>query len=236
MNILFLDYDGVVNTPIWDAEGKTCRYGFPEDGKVNNFQSVQWVSEFCQSYGYDIVVTSTWRYDDNWEECLRNGGLREGIRILGKTPILRDADATRGQEIQAFLNSVHGVDSFVILDDDRDMDDMMDHLVKCNPNRGFGLTEYEKAVQIHIKYADEGKTVTEKEIKTREDAIEYVKANGYPFNEDSPFCAVVALRRCASILPEFGCDGSKRNLHAWALFDMAGKIDTGEYGEVYYFG
>ena len=74
MNVVFLDYDGVVNTPLWDSEGKYCTYGFPEDNKVNNFQCVQWVSEFCQKFRYSIVVTSTWRFESNYKECLINGG------------------------------------------------------------------------------------------------------------------------------------------------------------------
>lgn len=54
MNVLFLDYDGVVNTPMWDDDGKRCTFNFPSDNKVNNFQCVQWVSEFCQRYDYKI--------------------------------------------------------------------------------------------------------------------------------------------------------------------------------------
>lgn len=70
MNVVFLDYDGVVNTPMWNADGTRCSFGFPQDNKVNNFQCVQWVSEFCQKFNYSIVVSSTWRLDDNYKECL----------------------------------------------------------------------------------------------------------------------------------------------------------------------
>lgn len=45
MNVVFLDYDGVVNTPMWNADGTRCSFGLPQDSKVNNFQYVQWVSE-----------------------------------------------------------------------------------------------------------------------------------------------------------------------------------------------
>ena len=76
---------GVVNNPIWDEAGKTCNYSWPSLGKVNNFQAVQWLSEACLKFGYDIVITSTWRDTANYAECLINGGLRKGIEILGKT-------------------------------------------------------------------------------------------------------------------------------------------------------
>ena len=85
--ICFLDYDGVVNTPMWNAEGTVCSYGFPKQGKVNNFQAVQWLSEACQKFGYDIVVTSTWRLHDNYKDCLINGGLRAGMGYCGTSSI-----------------------------------------------------------------------------------------------------------------------------------------------------
>lgn len=147
MNVVFLDYDGVVNTPMWDAEGKRCRFNFPEDNKVNNFQSVQWVSEFCEKLGYSIVVTSTWRIDPNYEACLKNGGLREGIEIVGKTPSLRSEP--RGEEIKAYLTSHPEIESFLIFDDEDDMGELRDHLVLCDTNRGFGLPDYYAAVRLH---------------------------------------------------------------------------------------
>ena len=49
------------------------------------------------------------------------------------------------------------------------------------------------------------------------------------------YCAVVRLRKKAVALPEYGEDGSARDESDWAYFDMARKIDTGMYGDVYYF-
>ena len=124
MNILFLDYDGVVNTPQWrphpaDPSRMLCTYNFPSDNKVNDFQCVQWISEFCQKYNYHIVVTSSWRWEYNYKECLINGGLRQGIEILGKTPdYSRYCGATRGDEIQAWLDIYHEENiNFLIVDD-----------------------------------------------------------------------------------------------------------------------
>ena len=145
MNVVFLDYDGVVNTAMWDPEGKRCRYNFPEDNKVNNFQCVQWVSEFCQKYGYSIVVSSTWRYDDNYVECLVNGGLRDGVAILGKTPDIRDDHSTRGDEIRAWLREHPEVDRFLIFDDVDDVPGLEEHLILCDPDVGFNITKYYEA-------------------------------------------------------------------------------------------
>lgn len=149
MNVVFLDYDGVVNTPMWDDTGTTCNYGHPFGGKVNNFQAVQWLSEFCQKFDYSIVVTSTWRSSSNYKDCLISGGLRSGIQILGKTRRLDDH--CRGDEIQDYLDNHQEIENFIILDDESDMAHLKDHLIRCNSVVGFTLVEYEKAKSLHEK-------------------------------------------------------------------------------------
>ena len=145
--ICFLDYDGVVNTPMWNAEGTHCSYSFPKQGKVNNFQAVQWLSEACQKFGYDIVVTSTWRLDDNYKECLINGGLRKGIEVLGRTP--RFSGQPRGAEIKAYLNEHPEIQYYVIVDDEADMlPEQMGHFIMTNGDTGFNLSEFKRFEEI----------------------------------------------------------------------------------------
>ena len=148
--VLFLDYDGVVNTPMWNSKGTRCQYAFPSDGKVNNFQAVQWISEFCQRFKYDIVVTSTWRMDLNYKECLENGGLRNTIRILGKTPMLDNR--FRGQEISEYLQAHPEIKYYIIVDDEGDMlEEQMEHFVQTNPDFGFGISDFHKCEEIFMK-------------------------------------------------------------------------------------
>ena len=148
MNVLFLDYDGVVNTPMWNKEGTKCRYNFPSDGSVNNFQAAQWVSEFCEKYNYFIVVTSTWRQDSNWKECLIRGGLRSMVNILCCTPF--DPQHNRGNEIKEFLKHHPEVDNFIILDDEK-VKGFSSHLILCKWSCGFCEEDYLKAVRLHNK-------------------------------------------------------------------------------------
>jgi len=155
-NVIFLDYDGVVNIPMWkrDENGKYfCSFNFPSDCKVNSYQGCQWVSEFCLNYEYSIVVSSTWRKNNNYKECLKMGGLRDGIEILGKTPEIWHDDTGertyRGEEISQYLKEHPDIDGYLIFDDDSDMTVHMNRLVKCDGSVGFTIREYQEAVTLH---------------------------------------------------------------------------------------
>ena len=145
MKVIFLDYDGVVNTPIWNKDGK-CNYNYPSDGKVNNYQAVMWVNELCKKTDAKIVVSSTWRYccrDVSYQDCLYNGGLNRDIEIVGCTDWF--GNATRTDEIKSYLLKHPEIKRYVILDDEyvRNV-----NFVQCNGNYGFGIEEFYKAKEI----------------------------------------------------------------------------------------
>ena len=161
MNVVFLDYDGVVNTPRWykrkDEDGiekNDIKYNWPSDGKVNDEDSVQWVSEFCEKYDYKIVVSSTWRTNKNYVLCLKNAGLRDGIEVVGRTPGSYRDD--RSEEIREYL-SKNEVKNYLIFDDEDFFfydKELHEHLVLCNPDYGFKLPEYLKAARLHEHFAN----------------------------------------------------------------------------------
>lgn len=68
----------------------------------------------------------------------------------------------------------------------------------------------------------------------KREAINYVRKE-LGFDVTSDYVAIVRLRQKSVLLPEIGVDGSIRDESEWAVFDSATKIDTGEYGEFYYF-
>lgn len=138
--IIFLDYDGVVNTVYWGIYNGQFKadYSHPHMGFVNNYQAICWLNELYKKNPYDIVVTSTWRMSDNYKECLYNGGLNKNIKIIGRTPILH---TTRGDEIKAWLITNKYDGRFVIIDDENIIGDLAAYLVKCDPNYGFGIKE-----------------------------------------------------------------------------------------------
>ena len=149
MNVIFLDYDGVVNNIIWNAEGTRADYSHPHRGFVNNREAVLWLSEFCQKYDYKIVVTSTWRLHPNYKECLIAGGLRDGIEILGCVGRL---SAGRGAEITEYLSQHPEIEKWLVLDDEdcsEGYPEIEKHQVLCNTNAGFNLEEFELACKLH---------------------------------------------------------------------------------------
>ena len=148
--IIFLDYDGVVNTPMWNADGTSCTFNFPESGKVNNYQAVQWISEFCEKFEFAIVVTSDWRQYPNWKECLIKGGLRSGVEILGATPI---GGKSRGWEIEQWLDENPGVEYYYIIDDiDQVKTSQKSRFLQTDPSVGFCMTDY---IELRGKYLTE---------------------------------------------------------------------------------
>ena len=145
MNVLFLDYDGVVNIAMWDKEGKVCRFNHPSDNKVNHFQAVQWISKLCQDMDLKIVVTSSWRRHDNWKECLINGGLREGIEILGHTST--DRWGEREFVIEEYLEEHPEIEKYLIVDDEK-LIGFDGHFLQCDWMIGFFERDYFKALDM----------------------------------------------------------------------------------------
>ena len=154
--VVFLDFDGVINTlmiykePIkarrlLQKDGYYFDLCYPQDKRVSNTQAVLWLEKLCKEFNADIVITSTWRKDYELAcECLYNSGLSKTIRVIDKTPWL---DGYRGAEIDAWLKE-HPCPAFVILDDDTDMEPYMDHLVKTDFDTGITVMIYERAKQL----------------------------------------------------------------------------------------
>lgn len=151
-NLIFLDYDGVVNNLIFHKiDGEPDYYYRPLeetaelDRQVNDFQAVAWLNKICRDFNAKVVVTSTWRGRDDYKECLTRAGFKG--EILGRTPWL---GTQRGQEIFVWINReenaeiMKNVEDFIILDDDADMGIYMNSLIQTDTFRGLGFYEYEK--------------------------------------------------------------------------------------------
>ena len=79
MNVIFLDFDGVINTSSgYDVDGSYREdYNNPKDGKVNNYDAIKLLNKLCKEKKMAVVVDcKRWRNtqekDENGEYILRD--------------------------------------------------------------------------------------------------------------------------------------------------------------------
>lgn len=142
MKIIFLDVDGVL------INRASCRSGF---GKVDA-DCVALLNQLLEKSEAKIVVSSCWRIGKTVIEVrdLLNGwGVTPG-KILDVTPL--NWDWERGQEIGWWLDQrvkLRGdVESFVIIDDDRDMGDLLPRLVHTKFEPGLTRADVDAALEL----------------------------------------------------------------------------------------
>ena len=153
MNIIFLDIDGVLNTPRFqeyqinhhESDGYNCRFNF-DPICMKNLKNLIEVSNA------KIVLSSSWRDlnpDDKYMKCILDNFKMYKIstEIISITPFR--LDNFRGREIQDWLFlRMDKIDNFVILDDDTDMGILTNKLAKCDEHFGFTKDVLNKALKI----------------------------------------------------------------------------------------
>lgn len=116
MRLIFLDFDGVMNTPsIWSFEKEKAI------GK-KHVDALQKIMSNCVDVG--VVISSTWRHFYSLKEIgrfLAHHGFTHADKIIGKTPDF-SIHPRRGLEIAAYLKDLkQRPDDYIILDDNTDM-------------------------------------------------------------------------------------------------------------------
>ena len=123
--IIFLDIDGVICT-------RKTRYRSLDE------ECVTILKRITDDTDAAIVISSSWKYShklNQFQDMLGKFGIS---RVIGVTPNL-DGDWVRGQEIEKWIKENPSTKSFVILDDDSDMEPLMERLVQTDCE--FGLTD-----------------------------------------------------------------------------------------------
>lgn len=123
-NLLFLDFDGVINGPGFHVDQNGIAL-YHED-------AVQRLNNVCKLCDLNIVVSSFWRHM-GLEYCknyLLNCGLDRDIPVVGTTG--REITHHREREIWEYLVSHRDFTDFVILDD-LDMEYLSAFHVRTNP-------------------------------------------------------------------------------------------------------
>ena len=132
-NILFLDFDGVLNLDINNYTGN-----FKATIPMKN------LNKFCIENEFKIVVISSWRRSINYEELLYESGLNKKIHILGAT---EDLKGDRESEIIDYLEKNTNVNNFIILDDG-DFNELSKYQIKTVFCNGFDDSKYDEAVKL----------------------------------------------------------------------------------------
>jgi hypothetical protein len=118
MKVIFLDHDGVLNAAD-PATGPLHRCGF----LVTNVRLVERLNRLLDRTDAKIVLSTSWRDDGRWLDCVTEAGFRHSARLIGMTPKLTDGTRSirnRGSEIRSWLSDWTGepIETFVILEDE----------------------------------------------------------------------------------------------------------------------
>jgi hypothetical protein len=161
--ILFLDIDGVINShAYWD---KLIANGKKQD-ENNNFdpEAVEWLNYINERVpNFKVVISSTWKH--HIESCV---GWNIIFQLLGGKfyveDVTRDLQGFRGSEIVTWLieneserrrhpnwDSTGEVKSFVILDDDSDMDYLMERFIRIDGAVGLQKDTADKAIEMLLQ-------------------------------------------------------------------------------------
>ena len=131
MNLIFLDFDGVLNTTASMAEGiHVC----PE--------KVILIRNLCLELDCEVVISSSWRVIHpliEIKELLYRTGFACRSRIIDKTPMIPSCNEyNRGYEIEKWLCSKQIDYNYVIIDDiDEFLPYQKSRFIKTNEHTGI---------------------------------------------------------------------------------------------------
>lgn len=134
MKVIFLDFDGVLNS---DKYIRECGH----TGVVIDPEKMEYIKEIVDCTDAKIVLTTSWK--EHWSEspdrCDDTGRLintifgRYGLKIYGKTPVIRP---DRENEIKKWLEDNPEAEGYVVLDDMRlSADFLTGHVIKTSAFR-----------------------------------------------------------------------------------------------------
>ncbi len=148
MKIVFLDFDGVLN-----SEKYLHRCG--KEGLAIDPSKMVLLKQIIDAAGAAIVLTTSWR--EHWESCdekcdpigraINHIFHQFDLRIFDKTPSLRQS---REEEIGAWLKAHAEIESFAVLDDRfLDSELIRGHFVKtANYLDGLDETNVERVIEL----------------------------------------------------------------------------------------
>ncbi|GAA5786122.1 HAD domain-containing protein [Chitiniphilus shinanonensis] len=135
MKVLFLDFDGVLNS----IKTATAYGGYPRSlDQVAMFdQTALQLIRNLQVAGVSIVLSTAWRLFCEQRDIER----AMGFELAGETP--RSESGIRGEEIKTWLAANPDVTEYAIVDDNSDMlPEQLPRLVKTDAQEGMTLADF----------------------------------------------------------------------------------------------
>ena len=142
--IIFLDVDGVLNNGSWAMEMYDKGIRTYRDDILYE-PALERLKRIVDATNAHIVVSSSWRQIPTAYGHLKDWLEKFGMTIWDKTPYV---GGCRGDDITAWFNRNLGEWTYVILDDDDDMDGHMDHLVQTDFDVGLIDGDCERAISL----------------------------------------------------------------------------------------
>lgn len=150
--VVFLDIDGVLNTPEYAVELlKSPMYKTNRDefGQLFCPKAVANLEYLCHTANAKVVVSSTWRKSGlvKMQTMFQMRGI--DVDVIDVTPFERwRGFVKRGEEVDYWLKN-NDVDNYVILDDDTDfLEEQMPHFVHTHFEDGFNWRCMVQALKI----------------------------------------------------------------------------------------
>lgn len=153
MKVIFLDFDGVLNSAIYDRMRDLTKNTSIDETRLPLLKQI------VDRTNARIVLSTSWRkhWDPNIALC-DDVGLwinelfsRYGLEIYDKTPYLHFGAGRKNEIIDWIKYSIEPIESYVILDDYAfGWEELSDKLVKTSPTIGRGLEQehIEKCISI----------------------------------------------------------------------------------------
>ena len=157
MKIIFLDIDGVLNTPNYAVQAHATwkrtngRFKSRDQyGDIFDPLACACLEYMVDITGAKVVISSAWRKSglQVMKSMFKDRGI--DIDVIDITP---EFEFIRGDEIEAWLAENDYVTNYVILDDDCDFtpDQLDSHYVDCSGKYGFDHNAMVKAIKILCK-------------------------------------------------------------------------------------
>lgn len=130
MKVVFLDYDGVLNSDpyldsirevYWAAVSKGGGIRDDADRLMLDPERIELLNGLLERSGAMVVFSTSWRNlysDEELIDFLVSRGFKHPERIVGRTPTTRPVNRHRGELIQMWLNDHPEVKTYVAIDDD----------------------------------------------------------------------------------------------------------------------